>query len=392
MVTARDPYAPRFQIYVNNDLLPEEITQFIESVVVEDDAEMFDKIALSINALQYTVRGNVRDVLDSKICTPGNLIRVDMGYGNSLATVGAGEIVKVQPKFSRDGIKINIVAYDIFHRLGKRKNFASRNFNGSKLSDVFRSIVGDYPSATFVADKIPKDKDIVFKELEQSVGKSDYEFLKGLATRKGLDLFNEFDPKTQKFKIALSEPNDAVKRDFTFTYFDHDDEPFKTLYEFYPEMNSVDQITNVQFRNFDRKSKKNMRTFLTNTDSTTGISKTKFKGPDKKSNFKGGDGSEITFTAFGQHFELITCREFKTEKEAKIYAVACLKAKLNGFVTGSGVVIGVETLRARVVIELLGLSEAYNGNYYVNKVTHRQSDGQPYMTNIDCRKIVKLVN
>ena len=227
VTTARDPFAPRFQIFVNNDLLSGEIAQFIESVTVEDDAEMFDKITLNVNALQFTVKGNVRDMLDTKMFAPGQLLRVDMGYGNTLATVGAGEIVKVKPKFGREGIKLEVVAYDPFHRLGKRKNFKSRNFNGSKLSDVFRSIISDYPIAIFV-NEIPTDKDVNFKELEQSSGVTDYKFLKGLANRKGLDFFNEFDPKSQKFNFVISPPNDTTQPKLTFKYFEHGDEPLQT--------------------------------------------------------------------------------------------------------------------------------------------------------------------
>lgn len=386
--TARDPFAPRFQIYVNNELLPEEITQFIESVVVEDDAEMFDKITLNINALQFTSRGNVRDLIDSKIFNPPQLMRVDMGYGNTVATVGAGEIVKVSPKYGRDGIKMQVIAYDPFHKLGKKKNFIARNFN-TKISEIFSSIIKDYPIAIFV-NEIPKSKDIV-KKITQKVGKTDYTFLKCLANSKGLDFFNEYDPKTQKFKFVVSEPNDKAKPNFTFKYFEHEDEPHQTLYEFYPELNAVDQVTDIQFRNFNRTTKKKIQTFISNTNSDSGTTDVKFKGPDKKANFKSGSGSELTFTAFGQHFEIITLKPFKNEKEAKIFAEACLKERLNGFITGTGVVIGVETLKARIVIELLGLSETYNGNYYVNRVVHSQSDGQMYLTNIEVRKIVELV-
>ena len=53
--------------------------------------------------------------------------------------------------------------------------------------------------------------------------------------------------------------------------------------------------------------------------------------------------------------------------------------------------VGVESLKARVLIELLGLSDAYVGNYYVNRAVHSQRNGQVYLTNIECRKIVKLV-
>ncbi len=389
MTTARDPFAPRFQVYIDNELIPLEIAQFIESVSVEDDAEIFDKIRLNIQALQFTKKGNVKDIIDSKMFNPPNLLRVDMGYGNSMKTVGVGEIVKVTPRFGRDGITMEVIAYDPFHRLAKKKHFAARPFN-KKISEIFRSVIEAYPIAIFVEDINDKNKDIV-KEITQTVGKTDYQFLKSLANSKGLDFFNEFDPKIGKFKFILSEPNDTSDPKFTFTYFEHDDEPLKTLYEFNPQMNSVDQVTDVQFRNFNRKTKQKIQTFVTNIDPTTGQQNTKFKGPDKTKNFKAQSGSNLTFTSFGQHFELITTIPFQNPKEAKIFAEACLKQRLDDFITGNGVLIGVESLKARIVVELKGLSEAFDGNYYLNRVVHNQADGQPYLTNIECRKIVKLV-
>lgn len=387
---ARDLYAPRYNIYINNKLIDESITTFVESVTVEDDADVFDKITLRISALQLTDSGNVNNLLESKMFNVSQLLRVDMGYGRTLKTVGAGEIVKVKPRFAREGITLEVVAYDPFFRLAQNKHTVGKNYKKMKISQIFEEVISRHPIAEFV-NEIPPDIDIVKTET-QTIGKSDYDFLKKIANAKGLDFFNEFNPKTQKFKLIIAPPNDDVEPDLEFIYYEHDDEPFKTLLDFFPEMNILGQVTDVQFHSFNRDTKQKIQTFIkTPSSETTGATDVKFKGPDAAKAFKGGTGTQVMFKSFGQHFDIITDRQFKNAKEAKIFAEMCLKSKLDGFITGTGSTIGVESLKARIIIKLSGLGEAYNGNYYVNRVTHVMSDGQNYISNIDVRKVVKLV-
>jgi len=388
-ITARDPYAPRYIAYINGVPIPSEISQMIKDVNVEDDAEMFDKVTLDINALQYTSGKNVIDLLDSKLFNPPQVLRIDMGYGNVVVPVAAGEIVKVIPDFGTDSVSMQVTAYDPFFRLSKTKHQTARTFN-SKLSEIFSSVIGAYPQGIFV-NEIPPGRDII-KKVTQKLGTNDYRFLKELADSKGLDFFNEYDAKTNKFKMAVSAPNDTAEASFRFVYFEHDDEPTKTLYSFQPEMNAVDQITDVQFSNFNPNIKRKIQTYVrTDSTETAGAQDVKFKGAEKTKDLKAASGAVVTFKAFGQHFEIIVGKRFKSEKEAQIYAECYMKGRLDNFITGEAEVIGVETMKARTIVEFAGLSKAYNGNYYVNRVEHDMKDGQAYVCKLHVRKIVTTV-
>jgi phage protein D len=384
-ILERDPFAPRFEIVINRSIqLTDEMKAFISEVKVEDDADLFDKIEITMDTLNTTTTGAIQEIIDSKLFMPGNLLEVKMGYGNSLKTVGAGYIVKPIPSFSPTGPTLKVIAYDPFFNMSQKKSLKGRSFKNFRDSQCVTIIAAEH---AFDYSQVRK-ADGIFDRF-QNVGENDYEFLKRIADLRNFEFYNKYDPETGKFVLFFEPATDRQKEVFTFTYFDGDKNPDSTLLEFDPEMSAVDQATSFKIIGWDRKAKKKIESVFSASDlSSAPQIKAEGKDLDKKIGPKDNlNGRKVRFKAFGENFEVISRKPFKNEKEAKAFIDAWIKKRKDHFITGRGKIIGLEVMQARQKHILNGLGNIFSGKYFFINVTHVMGRGQQYMIEFSVRKV-----
>lgn len=399
MAISRDQFTPNYEIIINQKTkIPDEMKRFISSVAYEDDADFFDKIEINIDTLNLTKNGAVQDIIDSKLFSPGNLIEVQMGYGFSLKTIGAGFIIKPKFNFGINGPSMKILAYDPFFLMsqnklsgsstgiiesGTRKNRRTgKNFKETTDSDIARLLGSDNG---FETSQILKQKGI--HNRFQKIGQNDYEFLKRIADVRGLDLYNRYDPTIKKFILYFEKPTDKQKEIFTFTYFEGEKFPESTLMEFSPEISTIDQATSFEIISFDRKKKKKISTFF-QSDDLTSEPDIKLEGSEITDTLpKDKSNKVIRFKAFGNNIEIISNKPFQNEQDAKRFIEQWIKKRGDHFILGRGKLIGLEFLQSRQKHILKGLGNMLSGKYYFTSVKHMIGNSSQYQCEFTCRKV-----
>ena len=201
-------------------------------------------------------------------------------------------------------------------------------------------------------------------------------------------MFNRYNPKNDNFDFFLLEPVDSQDAKFTFTYFEHDDNPLKTLYDFNVETSLTDAITEVEIISHNRFTKSKITTFVEVPQKEGKGKDFKFVGPKAGLPMPEASGGQIRFKAFGKSIQIISTKSFDNEAEAKIFATMWLRQQTQRFYTGSGTVVGVEFLQSRAVVDLLGIGSLYSGKWVLESIQHNMSDGNTYNTKISGRKIL----
>ena len=407
----RDPWAPNFEliIYGGKGAQPfavaDSVKQFIESVTFEDNADQFDKMTINFSAqMDDFGGGEINSLIDSKLFSEGHIVEVQMGYGNSLFTVGAASIIKIQPDFPEDGPPtLEIVGYDLLHKASQRKPKGGASYKGFRDSQI-ASIIGSRngfdiklkdPRSFENIRKVPGINDRVQKR-----GVSDYVFLKKVADINGFDLFSKFDPKRKKFGLFFQPPHTKNYKEVDIFAYNQGDLTYNnTLLSFKPTLDAHDQATD--FEVFLLKDKGTSSTSIKPIDRLTLEENKKLKDQiDRR--FTGGnignnggkksansDGIEVAFKAFGRSFTFPPHKRFKNEVQAKKAIEEFVKRQKENFITGEGKIVGKEIIQSRQILKLEGISEQFSGKYFMTKVVHTMSRGDGYFTEFSCRKVIE---
>lgn len=407
---SRDPFAPNYFIEINGESIPTEISKFISSVEYEDNSEMMDKITMNIATLQSIQGDQIMSLLDSKLFTEGNLIELYMGYGSSMVSVGAAEIIRLIPLFPKNGIpSLSVIAYDISHRMTDRKSekgIAYKNFRDSQVS----SIIGDR-NGVYIRKADPTTFSYIYKtkgihNRVQKKGVNDYEFLRELADFNGYDFYVRYAKvKGSKRWVMFFHPSpDKQKPIYKYRYNLGEESLDNTLLDFTPDMSIKDQDVEYEIISFDKSTGMNIKTLKKDGGKEFRFNAAedkyefkkfedrKFLGKDKTKQIKKqiDKPGAIKFKAFGKTREIVIS-ELRSEADAKRYIEVWIKQRKDNFVTGSGSVIGTETLQSRQVHELEGIGTSLSGNYYFTKVIHKFTTGNesPYICDFTCRRVVE---
>jgi len=145
----RDPWAPNFELIIHGGpgaqpyAVADSVKNFISSVEFEDNADQFDKLTINFSAqIDNFGGGEINSLIDSKLFSEGHIVEVQMGYGNSLFTVGAAMIVKVDPDFPESGPPtLVITGYDLLYKTSRRTPRGGVSYKGFRDSQI-ASIIG----------------------------------------------------------------------------------------------------------------------------------------------------------------------------------------------------------------------------------------------------------
>lgn len=388
MAISRDILAPRYRLTLNNgDVLGPEITNLIESVTYEDEDDMTDRMVINISTRKIidTQIGVDKTLEISKVFGIGNEIILEGGYGQELTPIGKVEIVKKTPSFPRDNYPtMTIVGYDPFHRLSNhepRLGVSYKEFRDSQIATIIASRHDiDYSKVRYAAGKYTRI---------QKKGINDYRFLKDIAEERGFDLYLRYDKSINKHRMYFEEPIDRQKEVFTFNYGIDTTSSDTTLYEFRPNINTLEQPSDVEITIFNREQGEKRKTTINVNDKNSGTS-SKFLGTKKfKNDTKLTSGGSMRATAFGETFEIISNRPFKNEEEARKFAVQWIRKRQEEFISGSATLVGLEKLQSRQTHSFNGLGTLLNGKYYFNRVVHKFTNDN-YECEVNVRKALDI--
>ena len=407
-VISRDTFAPNFEIIHRGGrgahpvVWNESITQYIDEIVYEDNADQFDRLTITfVNQMDKLGGSGFLSLIDNKLLSEGSILEIQMGYGNVLRTVGAAELVKKQPAFE-DSPSLTIEGYDLLHRAARRKPKTGIGFKGFRDSQI-ASIIGSrhgFDISNEDARSIANIKQTglpLDTRAGQKKGQSDYDYLKKLADYNGYDLFSKFDPGTGKF-VLFFQPGfvENSKEVFTFVYGEGEVPYSKVLMSFNPSLDAYDQGTDFEIYEIENKSKTKVEVI----SRLTIDEQKKFKEETERrftgANFgnQGGkqpansDGIEVSFKAFGRSFRFPRYKRFRSEFQARKEIEEFVKRQKENFITGSGRVEGNEAMQSRQVHNFEGITDQYSGKYYLNQVRHIMKKSEGYTVEFQSRKVI----
>jgi len=336
-------YVPSYQIKVNGQDLLRQLFLEITSVQVDNTLKGADRFTFTVNsAFNFENREfqlTRQFPLISDLFAFGNAVEISLGYqdNDKLPLMLRGKITAVQTSFPASGLpQINVSGYDLSYCMTKGKK--SRNWTNKTDSFVVSQIAREYGLEPDV-----EDTKVEHPKTEESQ-ESDSQFLEKLAERNGYELY-VFD-KTLSFKPPANKEKAVVSLEWG-----------AGLLSFSPEINIAEQISKVEVRGWDIKTKKEIVGTATTGDEPG-------RDPGKRS------GGEILKQVCRDQGELKIRAPVFSQQEAKRRAESILKKRSELFVQGSGESIGLPEIRANTNIELKGLGTPFDKTYYVEQSTH----------------------
>lgn len=416
-----DRFAPTYTLTVNGVVLPEVLTKRIVSIEYEDNEELFDRLTIRLqgfipvsdseNFIDSFVPGANRDipipeyVVDEPWFSEGNIIWVHMGYGGSVKLIGAAQVVKREFSYTENP-SCTIICYEPLHLMASEEPEEAIVYTGLLSSNIVKKIA---QKSVYTATKIGALFDVSQIKLlpaftpraeVQKKGESDWTFLKRLADIRGWELFTRFKTKGSSGRFVIFYGPDVDKQQVVFRY-EYRNKlayPEDNIISFVPEINLIDQSSEVEIIAFDDQRKQKLSSKESISTSEVNRKLGEGSGSFDKKELKNPQSYRVQ--AFGQSTSFTTNRPFKDENEVKKYIINLARQKIKHFITGRAVVPGNEDLQSRQNIILAGLGIAFSGtaskpaNWYISKCTHRMSGGSGglvYTTDLEVRKAVDFL-
>lgn len=364
-------YVPYFQVFVADEKLPADVVKDLIQVTYKDSVQDIDGFDLTINnwdAGKAKFKYEPPSSPDFKgIFDPGKKLDLWMGYQDDSELMVSGVITRLDlnypeggnPAIAVSGLNVlhsfrteqhtysweNKSDSDIAEELGRKPRKQGQPGLGIKVE----TNPGDETTQTFVM--MDNQYDIVF--LLQRARLHDYE----LVLREGAD------GKPQSLYFGPSEDRGQPTS--------YKLEWGKTLSSFKPTINTSQQVADVRVRGWDRRTNQAI-------DETVSWSDVyKKPGPEK-------DLIERFSSTFADRHEVIANHPVHTRQEAKDVARQRLRSKFKTMVEAQVSCVGLTGIRAGRRVEIAGLSDLLNGEYYVTESTHTIASG--YRVNFNARR------
>ncbi|HKJ69038.1 MAG TPA: contractile injection system protein, VgrG/Pvc8 family [bacterium] len=326
---------PELQILVDGSEIPLEVDLDIQEVIVSDHAEGASWFSIHLSTLNSDTQEF--KYIDEPLFQEGVKVEVKLGYDNNLTSLIHGEVTSLEPMFNMDeAITFRVQGYDSLHRF--RRGRKTKSYLEMKDSDIARQIASNLGLSAQVEDTQVTHEYI----LQQN--QTDIDFLMERARRIRYELVIE--DTTLHFRPAANDESEVVTLEYGLT-----------LQSFYPRLNTLSQVSEVQVKGWDPKTKK---AIVGTAGSSDAISK--MKGSEL--------GASITENAFFQTERIIVENPVFTEGEANQIAKGEFNEMTVEFITGEGESVGNGDIRAGEVIELTGLGKRFGGYYYVTSAKH----------------------
>ncbi len=338
-------YAPRFEVEIETQKLPLEISKQILNVEIEEKVDEGASFKFTMND-EFDMKTQEFKWLDNPIFKEGNKITIRMGYGNDLRTMVIGKINSIESSFfSSDVPTLTIGGQDLSHDYLK-KGCPERTFVNKKYSDIARTIAKEAELDAIVDDTGISDP-VVFRK------KSDvtyYAFLQEMKKKAGGFQF-DIVGRTMYFVKPADDENEILTLELK-----------KDLISFRPTLKTAGLVTEVEVRSHNPKDPGNPIVGKAPSGSE------KVQEPGKKT------GSQIAKERHGNVRKVITNVAVASKEEAESIARAELDKASDGLIEGEGECIGIPQLRKGVNIRLEKMGKRFSGKYYVKGTTHTMND------------------
>lgn len=407
----RDPFAPTYELLhfggigAQPTALTDEILDFIDEVTYEDNADQFDKLTIRFTSqMDNKGGGKVLSLIDNVLFAEGSMFAVKFGYGKSLITVGACDIVRKEPDFPENSFpSFTITGYDAMQRMARNRPVGGDSYKNENITDIVKRI-GQRNG--LVVDAVglngqPTIEQIssVWKGDAQKVGVSDYEFLKKIADSRSLDLFVKYDDEIRKHVLFMQKPSNIKQKEvFTFVYNENDVSYHRTLLSFQPQLDVYDQGSDIEiFLLGNQKQRTGVKHDFIKKLTVEEQEKIKSQ---KERRFTGGNktsakqepainGAIVGFKAFGRSFRFPEHKRFKSEEEITNEIEKFIARQKAHFITGNARTIGVEALQSRQTHIFAGVSDQFSGKYYIDKVVHKFSLSEGYKCDLSVHRVIE---
>jgi uncharacterized protein len=348
-------YAPAFSVRVaTRDLIRDElvaVTQ-VETELVLGGAGRFSFTI--VNAYNIGRRafftGRGKNLLE--LLAFGAEVDVYMGYGDarSMPRIASGVITEMTTNFPESGTpELSVAGYDHAFPLTVGKN--SRTWTKSRDSDAAHEIASFHNLNAKIEATTQQHN-----QIEQN-NESDFEFLKKLADRNHFEIFVD-EQRTLQFHKPSDKADAVVRLAWG-----------EGLLSFKPEANLAGQITKVEVRGWNPKTKEAILGTATAGEESGLDGKSKSAGDRLKKFVK--DSSKQPVLRLRQ--------PVFTQAEANARAKAALNERAKQFLTGDAESIGLPEIRPDRNIELANLGAQFSRTYYVQQATHKV-DSNGYRT------------
>jgi phage protein D len=376
--TAYHDLAPRYVVEIGSAELSEAIQPFISRVEYESADGMADMAKIVVNNPDYKLQ-------DLKVWQPGNEMSIWLGYGSQLTHIGRVILRRARwnfPDSDMPSVTVSGYTYDAKMMDAEPDKPKDRRFKDMKYSDIVAAVA----TRDYYYDKLEIDIDDTEdepKNRHQKAGISDYQVLKGCANLTGYYLWIDGDENgvwTLHFKKPENVLDAVDQPDLTFR---HNNGDLTSLFSFTPELLIQGAKTKLQVQFKHPKTGKVVTQEVeedldspdvTATDDTSEVD----------AEHKAASPIKIFFQDFS--FTTETRKRFKTAAEAKAWAVAWFKSQREAFITGQGITIGHDHLRARQIHTLEGIGTTLSGRWYFSRVKHQLSESDGYMCTFNARK------
>ena len=344
-------YVPAFAIEVDGrDLLDESIEVF--GVTVNNTLEGADDFSFTVNN-PFNEEHTEFKYLENKFFDVGKEVVIKIGYGDrrKVKPVLHGLITSLDVSFPANGIsQLTVKGFDFSHKMmkGKSERKRKRKYTwGSDKSQVsYSEVVRDIAGSEydFNVNNVVEtyEKHPLVKQNEKE---SDYDFIKNkLAAEVSFEVFvigKDFYFRPRQNNVS------AVVATLEWG---------RTLISFSPEINTADQISEVEVRGWDSTQQKPIvgKASHGQEHGKDGARKT------------GSDAIAATQGKVVKHF----WQPVFTKKEAVDRAKSILEQQALKYVKGSGECIGIPEIMPGKNIRLKGLGDKFSKKYYVEKATH----------------------
>ncbi|MDY6818772.1 MAG: contractile injection system protein, VgrG/Pvc8 family [Halobacteriales archaeon] len=339
-----DFYVPRFEVIVNGTTITES-DGLISGLTVDTSLWKANRASFTVSDI-FDLETREFTQLKKENFKVGNELRVKIGYGDATKLLFYGKLESVEPQFDADsGASISVAAED--GRTQLKSSARDDSWDESSVGSVVEKIVTEhgFPDKAIGGSsgggptlKAPNDL-----QLEKFIkaSENDREFLSLLANAYGYEMF--FRDETFHFRRPNRNADAATIR---LQY-------GRSLRSFTPGQPGNDRdIKKVIVKDVDNIRRKPIKGVAARQEGSREVTKT---------------------------------RTVESEEEAKIRAQALLNDLTRGPTT-SAEVLGLPDIRIGKPIKLTGLTERFDGAYYIEETTHNITNSG-YTTRFTTRKI-----
>jgi phage protein D len=343
--------APEFRIRAGGHDLPHDMATDVQNISVVEDLDapgMFTFDLINWDSDKQQMKWS-----DGDDFAEGEAIEVLIGFRDNVEQVISGEITGLGLKL--DGHHppmFEVRGYDRRHRLMRGKK--TRSFLKTKDSEIASSLASD-------AGLLPQTEDTgVTLDYVLQHNQTDFEFLLQRAGRIGYEM--SASGTTLYFCHRRNNLGEVLTLDREMD-----------LLEFHPRLTTMNQTSEYALRGWDVKNKTGLKSMA-----AAGSENTKMGGSIT--------GPTVAQRAFGTATVTSVDRPVGSQAEADQIAKGRFNEMALGFISGSGVTVGNNKLRAGTVVKLQGLGKRFSGQYYVTATNHCYTPARGYRTAFTVRR------